>query len=106
MLHHDFKIMPNGNILKVAFVHYEKDSAITAGLDSCLFTAGCGLNDGLSKIQVGGGSNSVELESILELHPDRTGGGNHTIVWECNVIVPHGFRKVIRERVMRTDNSY
>jgi hypothetical protein len=86
MLHHDFKVLPNGNILMVSFVCYCKDSAIAAGLDSALFTSGGRIFSGLSKTQFGMSDNSVQLESLLELQPDRSGGGNHTIVWEWNII--------------------
>lgn len=91
MLHHDFKTMPNGNILMVSFIHYDEDSAIAAGLDSSLFSSG-GMF-GFNKTKMGGFmmTSGIELEQIIELQPDRTGGGNHQIVWQWNIadhIVP------------------
>jgi len=84
MLHHDFKVMPNGNILMVTFVHYEKEEAIEVGIDSSLFSTS--MYGGFGKTQFGGmGSNTIELESIMELQPDRTGAGNHQIVWRWNI---------------------
>jgi len=74
MSHHDFKPLPNGNVLCVAFVNVSKEEALAAGLDSILFSGSGGM--------FGGSVRSIEAEMIYELKPDRTGGNNHEIVWE------------------------
>jgi Arylsulfotransferase (ASST) len=68
MLHHDFKLLPNGNILAVAFVRYSRSQFLAAGVDSTL------LGDGQpAKVMLG--------EKIVEIKPDYTKGGG-SIVWE------------------------
>jgi hypothetical protein len=76
MMHHDFKIMPNGNILGVSFISITKENAVAAGLDSTLFVGGGFF----------GAAVSVEVEMIFELKPDTTGGNNHQIVWEWHIL--------------------
>ncbi|MBN1758269.1 MAG: aryl-sulfate sulfotransferase [Chitinispirillaceae bacterium] len=79
MMHHDFKPMPGGHILCVAFVTVARDSAMALGLDSTVFSSSGGMGG------IGGPSTSIELEKIFEVIPDRTGGDNHQIVWEWNI---------------------
>ena len=83
MMHHDFKPMPNGNVLCVSFITFAKDSALALGLDSSVFSSS-GMMGGMAPIG-GGGSSSIELEKIFEFTPDRTGAGNHQIIWEWNI---------------------
>lgn len=83
MTHHDFKPMPNGNVLCVSFLTKTKEDAIALGFDPELFGGG----GGFPKTKWGGmGGSSVEVERIFELQPDRTGAGNHQIVWEWNTL--------------------
>lgn len=75
--HHDFKPMPNGNVLAVSFVTMLKAEALNAGLDSMLFTtSGMGMPP----------ASSIQAEKIIEIKPDRTGAGNHEIVWEWYLV--------------------
>lgn len=76
MMHHDFKPMPNGNILGVSFVSMTKEDAVNAGIDSELFVGG----------GIFGAAVSVEVEMIFELKPDITGGNDHQIVWEWHIL--------------------
>lgn len=68
MLHHDFKILPNGNILAVSFVRYSRAQMIAAGVDSTIKD-----NGAKAKAMLG--------EKIIEIKPDHEKGGG-TIVWE------------------------
>jgi hypothetical protein len=80
MMHHDFKPMPNGHVLCVSFVNTSRDVAQAAGMDSLVFEEGTGPGN-----RAGTGT-SIELEKIFEVIPDKTGAGNHQIVWEWNII--------------------
>lgn len=86
MMHHDFKPMPNGNVLIASYVHYTKDEAIAAGLDSSLFTGNKDPFGGFGKTTFNMMGNTVELESIMELEPDRSGANDHKIVWQWNIV--------------------
>ncbi len=77
MMHHDFKPMPNGHIIGVSFLNVTKADAIAAGIDSSIFSnSGSGI----------GGTRTIEAEEIFELVPDRTGGGDHQIVWQWRIL--------------------
>jgi hypothetical protein len=69
MLHHDFKLLSNGNILAVSFVRYSRAQMIAAGVDSTIKE----MNGGIAKSMLG--------EKIVEIKPDHENGGG-SIVWE------------------------
>jgi hypothetical protein len=71
MLHHDFKLLPNGNILAVTFVRYTRAQMIAAGVDSTITDNGT-----KAKVMLG--------EKIVEIKPDHENGGG-SIVWEWTV---------------------
>ncbi|GEM_PF-1321741 len=64
--HHDIEVLPNGNILIVAWQLKTEAEAIQAGRDSAQITEG-----------------ELWPDSILEIEPTGTSGGN--IVWEWHV---------------------
>jgi hypothetical protein len=66
ILHHDFEVLPNGNILTIA---WEKRSGATAIAN--------GRNPGLLP------DNEIWPDSILEIQPTGSSGGN--IVWEWHL---------------------
>ena len=72
MLHHDFKPLPNGNILAVSFVRYTRAQLIAAGVDSTLKDNGT-----KAKAMLG--------EKIVEIKPDYENGGG-SIVWEWTML--------------------
>jgi hypothetical protein len=74
MLHHDFKVLPNGNILAVSFVRHTRAQMIAAGIDSTIKDNGSN-----AKAMLG--------EKIIEIKPDYTNGGG-SIVWEW-IILDH-----------------
>jgi hypothetical protein len=65
-LHHDIELLPNGNILMIAWERKTAEEAIAAGRDPGL------LRDG-----------ELWPEEIIEVEPTGASGGN--IVWEWNV---------------------
>jgi hypothetical protein len=69
MLHHDFKLLSNGNILAVTFVRYSRAQMIAAGVDSTIKDMG------------GGAAKSMLGEKIVEIKPDHE-KGEGSIVWE------------------------
>ncbi len=73
--HHDMKTMPNGNIIACAFELKTKEDMKAVGIDTSLLTGG----------GMGGGGRTMLAEMIFELKPDRSGGGNHEIVWEWHI---------------------
>lgn len=73
--HHDHKPLPNGNVIAVSFELKTKEEMIAVGVDTMLLAGG----------GWGGGGNHLLSEMIFELQPDRTGGGNHQIVWEWHM---------------------
>ncbi len=64
-IHHDIAVMPNGNILAIAWDRKLKDEAIDAGRDSTMITKG-----------------EIWPEAILEIKPV---GDTFQIVWEWHV---------------------
>jgi hypothetical protein len=67
LAHHDFEVMPNGNILLIAWELKSETEATQAGRDPNLAGAGY-----------------LYPDSIVEVHPDLINGGG-TIVWEWHV---------------------
>jgi len=67
LAHHDFEVMPNGNILLIAWELKTEAQATAAGRDPNLPGAGY-----------------LYPDSIVEVHPDYVNGGG-TIVWEWHV---------------------
>jgi hypothetical protein len=65
--HHDFEVMPNGNILLIAWEYKTGAEAIAAGRDPALLTPG-----------------HLYPDHIVEVQPDYVNGGG-TIVWEWHV---------------------
>jgi hypothetical protein len=65
--HHDFEVMPNGNILLIAWEYKTGAEAIAAGRDPALLTPG-----------------HLYPDHVVEVQPDLAGGGG-TIVWEWHV---------------------
>jgi hypothetical protein len=65
-LHHDFEVLPNGNILMIAWEYKTRDEAIAAGRDP-------------DKIQ----SKAIWPDHIIEVEPTGENSGN--IVWEWHV---------------------
>lgn len=82
MLHHDFKMLPNGNVLVVAFEETSKAEAVAKGIDSTLFTPVI-IRNGTKRDTT---YSPVQTERILEVKLDVTGGTNHQIVWEWNIL--------------------
>jgi hypothetical protein len=66
MVHHDFSIMPNGNILAIAYETYSYDDAISNGRKPELIPG-----------------SGPWLEKIIEIEPEGTSEGK--IVWEWHV---------------------
>ncbi|MBN1602416.1 MAG: aryl-sulfate sulfotransferase [Chitinispirillaceae bacterium] len=67
MLHHDMKIMPNGNIIGVVFVPLTKTKMIEKGIDTVLLK-------GMT------GTKFILSEKIIEIDPKAEGGPK--IIWE------------------------
>ncbi len=67
LAHHDFEIMPNGDILLIAWELKSETEATAAGRDPNLPGAGY-----------------LYPDSIVEVHPDYVGGGG-SIVWEWHI---------------------
>ena len=67
-LHHDIEVLPNGNILAIAWELLDQQSALNFGRDPALLST----ND----------NNVVWSESIIELEPDGTNAPS--IVWRWN----------------------
>jgi len=65
-LHHDFKVMPNGNILALLVERKSLEEAVKAGFDASL------LRDGY-----------LVPDAVIEIAPDGSKGGK--IVWEWHV---------------------
>ena len=65
-LHHDIEVLPNGNILMIAWELVDEEEALAAGRDSSLLSEG-----------------ELWPDSIIEVEPTGTSGGN--IVWEWHV---------------------
>lgn len=65
-LHHDIAVMPNGNVLAIAWDLIDSTACIAAGRNPELLT-----------------ENEVWSESVLELEPDGNGGA--TVVWEWHL---------------------
>lgn len=65
-LHHDIEVLPNGNILMIAWEKKDSESAINAGRDPEITS-----------------SNEIWFDYIIEVDPTGTSGG--TIVWEWHV---------------------
>lgn len=65
-IHHDFKVLPNGNIIALMIERKTLEDAIAAGFNPSL------LND-----------NYLQSDSVVEIEPVRPAGGN--IVWEWHV---------------------
>ncbi len=63
LLHHDFEILPNGNILAISFDAKTREEAIAAGRDP----------EHISK-------SGIWLDKIVEIKPMRPSGGE--IIWE------------------------
>jgi hypothetical protein len=66
LLHHDFEVMPNGNILVIAWEKKSADVAIANGRNPALLP-----------------QNEIWPDSILEIQPTGSSGGN--IVWEWHL---------------------
>ncbi|MEM7039907.1 MAG: aryl-sulfate sulfotransferase, partial [Bacteroidota bacterium] len=62
-IHHDFAVMPNGNVLAIIWDNYDSTAAVAEGRDPAFITQGAVWPDG-----------------VIELEPDGQGGAN--IVWE------------------------
>jgi hypothetical protein len=65
-LHHDYEVLPNGNILMIAWEYKTRDEAIAAGRDP-------------NKLQ----SRAIWPDHIIEVKPTGKSSGN--IVWEWHV---------------------
>jgi hypothetical protein len=65
-LHHDIELLPNGNVLMMAWVYKTREEAIEAGRDSLQIT-----------------EDGVWPETIIEVRPTGAFGGE--IVWQWNV---------------------
>lgn len=65
-LHHDIAVMPNGNVLAIAWERIDSATAIAAGRDPGFLTEG-----------------ELWPDKVIEVAPDGSGGG--TIVWEWRV---------------------
>jgi hypothetical protein len=72
MLHHDMKILPNGNILAVAFTVKSKAQMIAAGVDTALLSGG----------GYGGGGTTMLAERIIEIKPKLPEGGDIVWMWD------------------------
>ncbi len=70
MMHHDFKELPNGNLLCVAFETVDSGTAIKKGIDKSLFKGGMMM-----------GARAMESEMIFEL--DKS---SNQIVWEWHIL--------------------
>jgi hypothetical protein len=66
MLHHDIEMLPNGNVLMVAWEYKTRDQAIAAGRNPSLVTTA-----------------GLWPDKVIEVEPNGTSGGN--IVWEWHV---------------------
>ncbi|MBN1577281.1 MAG: aryl-sulfate sulfotransferase [Chitinispirillaceae bacterium] len=76
MMHHDFKPMPDGNIIGVQFVTVTKAAAVNAGVDTSVFF----------RIPVANKNDNFQSEMIFVLKPDRSGGKKHQIIWKWFVM--------------------
>ena len=70
MQHHDFQVLPNGDILMLVVELYTDAQALAAGFNPSLLN---------STITTGG----IEADGLMEVQPSGTTGGN--IVWQWNV---------------------
>ena len=80
LLHHDIEVLPNGNVLMIAWEHKTAAEAIAAGRDPAL------LEDG-----------ELWPEHIIEVEPTGASGGN--IVWEW-----HAWDHLIQDHDPTADN--
>lgn len=69
-LHHDIQIMPNGNILAIAWEYLSDETAIAMGRDPAVFDDP---------------SEGVWPEAIIEIEPDLDSGVGGEIVWSWHV---------------------
>ena len=70
MQHHDFQVLPNGDILALVVELYTDAQALAAGFNPSLLN---------SSITTGG----IEADGLMEIQPSGTTGG--TVVWQWNV---------------------
>jgi len=83
--HHDFEVMPNGNILMIAWETMSAAEAEQAGRDDTL----------------PGGGGSFLPDHIVEVQPDLVAGVGGTIVWEW-----HAIDHLVQDHDPTKDNWY
>jgi hypothetical protein len=71
-IHHDFEVMPNGNILMIAWERRTKAAALRAGRDPALMPGGESTPPD---------SNYIWPDMIIEVQPNQNGFGGK-VVWE------------------------
>jgi len=68
LLHHDVEMLPNGNILMIAWERIPEEQAISAGINPIFIT-----------------NNHIFTDKIIEVKPDFQNGGGE-IVWEWHMM--------------------
>ncbi|MCK5743917.1 MAG: aryl-sulfate sulfotransferase [Caldisericia bacterium] len=68
LLHHDVEVLPNGNILMIAWERIPKEQAISAGINPIFIT-----------------NNHIFADKIIEVKPDYKNSGGE-IVWEWHMM--------------------
>ncbi len=77
-MHHDFEVMPNGNILAVVWQYRSRAEAIENGRDPNSFPA---IDDPNTSVD----EASLWPDSIVEIKPNFAAGSGGKIVWQWNV---------------------
>jgi len=75
LMHHDFEVLPNGNVLFIAWELIDRETALAAGKDPNLL-----------------GPGALWPDAVFEVEPNRPSGGR--VVWEW-----HSWDHIVQDRI-------